>query len=669
MASSTSFVLFICAAFVYTHAVQASAQGCAAKNLLQGDEVTIGNKQSKPTALNIFPISVEKNLFLKGKEDAKPVWGQCLGTTNLGEIGDIEYLVTEGEWIYYFDCNNQKKGEKNLLCKRGSQKCFATECVIELKGTKMCMWIEGEDGAFRYGINENSCFEEYQPKTEETIDAQLSLRNDKNADSQLTVCANTIKEVHKLTHECQLDVDSLGPSAYNTSSHCVSRQDAARTMVECMKMLHGELQKEKPEKQANMVANEQNKMDKLKEQQEAFQREIVRKNKIAESAKKTAEKRKLKVQALKEQREAMEKAESKADEAERGIALKEKKAQEDAAKSQREKHRLIHEALAKELQAKELESLGRKAEEATAKRDLAAMMKKSDRLAANAAASEQKAKEAIAEKKQLEAKHKEMHKQEKVIEKQRLKELEAFKEAQKVSLKQELELRQRKREMEDNLRDLQGDVATLEGKLLASGKTPSKHSLYDVSDIDAKYQEQAKKRMESMIHGYGNVLTSQVPAQQQQQQIAQAAAPPALPKQQNINIVIGCGKNCNKKEEKEPAKVRVNKVDVAVKAAIKKVMADRAAEDADQLERRRLELEHDQRVQEQASLDVKKALDEKRDAEDRVTLLKARLNQQKSDIKGVQSELSREKAISQVDRQREKEKEEKIRAISDATTN
>merc|ERR1711871_264774 len=342
---------------------------------------------------------------------------------------------------------------------------------------------------------------------------------------------------------------------------------------------------------------------------------------------------------------------------------------EDAAKSQREKHRLIHEALAKELQAKELESLGRKAEEATAKRDLAAMMKKSDRLTANAAASAQKAKEAIAEKKQLEAKHEEMHKQEKVIEKQRLKELEAFKEAQKVSLKQELELRQRKREMEDNLRDLQGDVATLEGKLLASGKTPSKHSLYDVSDIDSKYQEEAKKKMESMVHAYGNVLTSQVPAQQQQQQIAQAAAPPALPKQQNINIVIGCGKNCNKKEEKEPAKVRVNKVDVAVKAAIKKVMADRAAEDADQLERRRLELEHDQRVQEQASLDVKKALDEKRDAEDRVTLLKARLNQQKSDIKGVQSELSREKAISQVDRQREKEKEEKIRAISDATTN
>ena len=431
-----------------------------------------------------------------------------------------------------------------------------------------------------------------------------------------------------------------------------------------MKTLHQQLQKERPEKQANLVAVEQDKMVKLKEQQEAFQREILRKKKIAEAAKRAAEKREQKIQALKQQREAMEKAESKAAQAERGIALKEKKAQEDAAKLQREKHRLIQEALAKELQAKELESLGRKAEEANAKRDLAAMMKKSDRLTANAAASAQKAKEAIAEKKQLEAKHEEMHKQEKVIEKQRLKELEAFKEAQKVSLKQELDLRQRKREMEDNLRALQGDVATLEGKLLASGKTPSKHSLYDVTDIDSKYQEEAKKKMESMVHAYGNVLTSQIPTQPQHQ-----ITSPTLPKQQNINIVIGCGKNCNKKEEKEPAKVRVNKVDVAVKAAIKKVMADRAAEDADQLERRRLELEHDQRVQEQASLDVKKALDEKRDAEDRVTLLKARLNQQKSDIKGVQSELSREKAISQVDRQREKEKEEKIRAISDATTN
>ena len=94
-------------------------------------------------------------------------------------------------------------------------------------------------------------------------------------------------------------------------------------------------------------------------------------------------------------------------------------------------------------------------------------------------------------------------------------------------------------------------------------------------------------------------------------------------------------------------------------------MADRAAEDADMLERRRLELEHDQRVQEQAAQDVKKALDEKRDAEDRVQLLKARLNQQKSEGDGVKSELAREKAVSQVDKQKAADKAEKLRDLAE----
>ena len=80
-----------------------------------------------------------------------------------------------------------------------------------------------------------------------------------------------------------------------------------------------------------------------------------------------------------------------------------------------------------------------------------------------------------------------------LLEKQRLEEIKTYKESQKEALKQELSLRQRKYQMEDKLQKLQGDVATLEGKLLASGKKPSKHSMYDVSDIDSKYQEQAKK--------------------------------------------------------------------------------------------------------------------------------------------------------------------------------
>merc|ERR1711981_1094846 len=199
------------------------------------------------------------------------------------------------------------------------------------------------------------------------------------------------------------------------------------------------------------------------------------------------------------------------------------------------------------------------------------------------------------------------------------------------------------------------------------GKKPSKHSMYDVSDIDSKYQEQAKKKMESMVHAYGNVLTSQVPPAQngiapQMPGSLPAVVPDQQPKQQNINIVIGCGKNCNKKEGKKES---APKVQSAVKSAIKKVMADRAAEDADMLERRRLELEHDQRVQEQAAQDVKKALDEKRDAEDRVQLLKARLNQQKSEGDGVKSEIAREKAVSQVDKQKAADKAEKLRDLAE----
>ena len=181
--------------------------------------------------------------------------------------------------------------------------------------------------------------------------------------------------------------------------------------------------------------------------------------------------------------------------------------------------------------------------------------------------------------------------------------------------------------------------------------------------------------MDLAVHAYGNVLTSQVPPAQNGIAPQMPGSPPAVvpdqqPKQQNINIVIGCGKNCNKKEDRknslpEGKTESAPKVQSAVKSAIKKVMADRAAEDADMLERRRLELEHDQRVQEQAAQDVKKALDEKRDAEDRVQLLKARLNQQKSEGDGVKSELAREKAVSQVDKQKAADKAEKLRDLAE----
>lgn len=443
--------------------------------------------------------------------------------------------------------------------------------------------------------------------------------------------------------------------------------------------LHQEFQKEKPEKQVNLVQREQASMDKLKEQAVEFQKEIDRKNKIAASLKKTQEQREQKIEQLIKRKKKYELEEGNVNKKESQLAEAKKAALVAEARATAEKRALIQQALAKELEAKELESLGRKKDEQKAKTELANMMEKSDKLKNAIDTSESKLKLAAAETKRQEKKYSDLKKNEMLLEKQRLEEIKTFKESQKEALKQELSLRQRKYQMEDKLQKLQGDVATLEGKLLASGKKPSKHSMYDVSDIDSKYQEQAKKKMESMVHAYGNVLTSQVPPAQngiapQMPGSLPAVVPDQQPKQQNINIVIGCGKNCNKKEDKKEDRKNslpegktesAPKVQSAVKSAIKKVMADRAAEDADMLERRRLELEHDQRVQEQAAQDVKKALDEKRDAEDRVQLLKSRLNQQKSEGDGVKSELAREKAVSQVDKQKAADKAANLRDLAE----
>ena len=661
-----------------TSSGNAQRKSCRATSLLQqtpsGD-----NSGAKTTAYNIFPVSVDKNAYLEPVKNARPTWSICQGTTHLGLIGDVKYLADTNELAYYFDCNSEKNNE-TALCKSGAQQCISTECVLQLNDKLFCLWIEGADGAYNYGINENSCFADYAPKTAADINADLATKNpDKSTDSQLSATVGAIQEVHRLNGPCKTEIASQGPVAMKSSAVCLQLQNAKKTLQATLASLHQEFQKEKPEKQVNLVQREQASMDKLKEQAVEFQKEIDRKNKIAASLKKTQEQREQKIEELIKRRKKYELEEGNVNKKESQLAEAKKAALVAEARATAEKRALIQQALAKELEAKELESLGRKKDEQKAKTDLANMMEKSDKLKNAIDTSESKLKLAAAETKRQEKKYSDLKKNEMLLEKQRLEEIKTYKESQKEALKQELSLRQRKYQMEDKLQELQGDVATLEGKLLASGKKPSKHSMYDVSDIDSKYQEQAKKKMESMVHAYGNVLTSQVPPAQngiapQMPGSLPAVVPDQQPKQQNINIVIGCGKNCNKKEDKKEDRKNslpegktesAPKVQSAVKSAIKKVMADRAAEDADMLERRRLELEHDQRVQEQAAQDVKKALDEKRDAEDRVQLLKARLNQQKSEGDGVKSELAREKAVSQVDKQKAADKAEKLRDLAE----
>ena len=380
------FIVLCLASFTFVCSSK-EANSCQTANILKSSS-TLGT--NKP-ALNIFPVSVQKNQFLKGLENAKPVWGECLGTTILGDIGEIEYIASEDEWAYYFDCNTQKNSSENALCKVGGQQCIATECVLQLKDLKFCIWLQGSNGELLYGMNQNSCFQEFAPKTAEAIKANLAINSpEKNADSQLDVSANAIKEVHRLDYACKHALDTEGPAAINTSTYCTQLKDAQKTMHESLSSLREELQKEQPQRQLNVVQQEQNKLGKLKQEAAEFQAEIDRKNKIASAAKALAVKREAQIFNLAKQKKEMERQELNADKKEQDLANQEKEAQIKEAKLQREKHAIIQAALAKELQAKELESLGRSKEEQTAKADLAKLMKKSDKLKADAEASNAK---------------------------------------------------------------------------------------------------------------------------------------------------------------------------------------------------------------------------------------------------------------------------------------
>merc|ERR1712100_121419 len=109
------------------------------------------------------------------------------------------------------------------------------------------------------------------------------------------------------------------------------------------------------------------------------------------------------------------------------------------------------------------------------------------------------------------------------------------------------------------------------------------------------------------------------------------------------NIVIGCGSgsNCKKNKGKnsdenqkphrlaskqdleEASKPEV--VDKLVKDSMKSMVKEKQEDEVDRLERRRIELEHDEKIQENASKDVKNAILAKNEAEDKVALMKSQL--------------------------------------------
>lgn len=139
----------------------------------------------------------------------------------------------------------------------------------------------------------------------------------------------------------------------------------------------------------------------------------------------------------------------------------------------------------------------------------------------------------------------------------------------------------------------------------------------------------ATKKMEAMVNTFTSAIAALQPAAG-----AARVAPPAAPTVIQVHMHTGGGRNHGSNGAKggagndddssadaadaaetdgngEDSGASVNeRINAAVKRAVAKIYADRAREDRNNLERRALELEHDQNVQQQAAEDVSKAGEE-----------------------------------------------------------
>ena len=222
--------------------------------------------------------------------------------------------------------------------------------------------------------------------------------------------------------------------------------------------------------------------------------------------------------------------------------------------------------------------------------------------------------------------------------------------------------------MRDDVQKLKEETQKTEDRVVRAGLKPSTAKPFDNSDIEAEAQADATRQMEALMQGYGAVLSAH-------SALKHNPPPPAPAAPQAINIVIGCGggKNCNNRKQKYLRKGagsdrKGNDPDIsrAVNEALKGVLTDRDMEDSDRLERRRLELEHDQRVQEMASADVKKALQEKQASEEKLEFLKAQMNEQRKVAADAKADVNHEKASQADFQKRSEEKKEKLRDLADS---
>jgi hypothetical protein len=222
-------------------------------------------------------------------------------------------------------------------------------------------------------------------------------------------------------------------------------------------------------------------------------------------------------------------------------------------------------------------------------------------------------------------------------------------------------LKDLKAKLHADLGRLKANYQQLAAKINAGSGVSTPDSILNNDDLNDQAQADAKSQIEAMLQGVSNIINARNAAKFPQQ--PKPAAP--APQQHVINIVVGCGKKCKDEKDHPKGKPKPKTIDAAVKKAVASALKDKAAEDADRLERRRLELEHDQRVQEQAASEVQAALEAKRDLDDQVLLLKGKLGEQKKNVMNAKSDLQNTKAIGSVDRQKAEEESDKMKEVSD----
>ena len=616
--------------------------------------------------LNVYPIKVSQNENLLGSVRGKrPVWGDC-SMYNLKQVVSLEYLTQTDEYAAHFNCPNPK----NKFCDSDSTECFHGECSVELGEKDFCVSLGTDErsGNLNFNFVEGTCLPEFKPLDKAQMEGEL-IKVKLDVDSVLKRATATMGRLYETSRACSKGKMSTTQSKKSmVACHALKKveADAHRLISD----LQRSLATENPRKQAgiaSLIRQEQEEVEKLKTMKAAAEEKRIKR----EEAVKNEAKKRIAADRLEAQKVATRQSMLQA-EANKQRAKENAMAQENAELEQR-KHKLLQAGYAKELELREAERLGRAADIKSAKAALESIM--------NKRAATERAESALANS------AKGARTRMKALELEKAKTLGIAKRTELELKKAKLELANgekargeetsklsiRKERMRDDVNKLKEETQKTEDRLLKAGMKPTWNKAFDTSDIDEQAQIDAQKQMEGLMQGFGAVLSAHSALRNNPPRIPVAQA---APQPQAINIVIGCGggKNCNKKErknlrtskgkgqhgEKDPAVSR------AVQEALKGVLSDRDMEDSDRLERRRLELEHDQRVQEMASSDVKKALDEKKSSEDKLEFLKAQLNEQRKVSADTKAELNHEKSTQASFKKKLDERKEKLQDLADS---